>query len=166
MVLSLQEIVLRLLVATVLTGLIGVEREIRQKPAGVRTNALIGLGSAAMTLCGIYAVLMWPAGGGAVDRIASTIIQGVGFLGAGAIIQASGSVHGLTTAATMWVVAGIGIAAGFGFYAIAIVTTFIVLVLLVLFGQLDARLMGDEAEQARRGIIKRMFMKKDKSLPR
>ena len=163
MALSLQEIFLRLLVATVLTGLIGVEREIRQKPAGVRTNALIGLGSAAMTLCGVYAVLAWPAGGGAVDRIASTIVQGVGFLGAGAIIQASGSVHGLTTAATMWVVAGIGIAAGFGFYAIAGATTLIVLILLVLFGPLDAQLMGDEAEKERRGVMKRLFGKSGKN---
>ncbi len=143
MELNLQETLLRLVVATALTGLIGIEREVRKKPAGVRTNALIGLGSAMMTLSGIYVAKTWP---GVTDptRIASIVVQGVGFLGAGAIIQASGSVHGLTTAATMWVVAGIGIAAGLGFYSAALIATLLVLILLMIFGALDARLMGDE----------------------
>jgi len=144
----LQEIAIRLVAATVLTGIIGIEREIRQKPAGVRTNALIGLGSAAMTLTGMMTALSMQ--GGTPDRIASIVVQGIGFIGAGVIIQSSGAVHGLTTAATMWVVAGIGIACGFGYYQIALVTTFIVLVLLAIFGPLDAQLMGREGENGRR----------------
>lgn len=157
MELPLQEMIVRLLAAAILSGLIGIEREIRQKPAGVRTNALIGLGSAVMTLAGILAFTQFPQGSDA-SRIASIVVQGVGFLGAGAIIQSSGAVHGLTTAATMWVVAGIGIACGFGFYSLAGVTTLIVLVLLVIFGPLDAQLMGDEAKQEARGL-KNLFKK-------
>lgn len=145
MELTLTQIVLRLLLAAILTGLIGIEREMRKKPAGVRTNALIGLGSCLMSLGGVYIMAMYPA---VTDptRIASVVVQGVGFLGAGAIIQAKGSVRGLTTAATMWVVAGIGIACGLGFYAAALITTLIVFALLVIFGPLDAKLMGKEKD--------------------
>lgn len=142
MELSFQEILTRLLVATVLAGIIGVEREVRRKPAGARTNALIGLGSSVMTVCGLTAALSLP--GASADRIASIVVQGIGFLGAGAIIQSSGSVHGLTTAATMWVVAGIGIACGFGFYTVAIVATVLALILLAIFGPLDAQLLAAE----------------------
>lgn len=152
MELPLQEIILRLGSAAVLTGLIGIEREVRQKPAGVRTNALIGLGAAAMTLCGVQLASAM-AGGATPDRIASIVVQGVGFIGAGVIIQSSGAVHGLTTAATMWVVAGIGIAAGFGFYDIAIVTSVIVFILLAIFGPLDARLMGKEPDDGKRNVF-------------
>jgi putative Mg2+ transporter-C (MgtC) family protein len=150
MELPLQEILLRLVAATLLTGIIGIEREVRQKPAGVRTNALIGLGAATMTLCGIVIATQWP-GASDPSRIASVIVQGVGFICAGVIIQASGSVHGLTTAATMWVVAGIGIAAGFGLYEIAAITAGLVLVMLAIFGPLDAKFLGDERSQAQRG---------------
>jgi putative Mg2+ transporter-C (MgtC) family protein len=156
MELPLQEIVLRLGSATVLTGLIGIEREIRQKPAGVRTNALIGLGAAAMTISSVQLAAMM-SGTVTPDRIPSIIVQGVGFIGAGVIIQSSGAVHGLTTAATMWVVAGIGIAAGFGFYDIAIVTSIIVFILLAIFGPLDARLMGREPEN---GSVRKLGEKK------
>jgi len=149
MELTLMEIVLRLVLAALLSGLIGIEREMRQKPAGVRTNALIGLGSSLMTLCGIYISSFAPAISDP-SRIASIVVQGIGFLGAGAIIQASGSVRGLTTAATMWVVAGIGIACGFGFYWPAAITAFIVFVLLAIFGPLDAKLMGEESRNEKK----------------
>ncbi len=148
MTFTIQDVATRLVVATILTGIIGIEREIRQKPAGVRTNALIGLGSAIMALTGLTLATTWSgvAGGASPDRIASIVVQGVGFLGAGVIIQSMGAVRGLTTAATMWVVAGIGIACGFGLYPIALVATAIVLVLLAIFGPLDARLMGTESD--------------------
>ncbi|HWQ99757.1 MAG TPA: MgtC/SapB family protein [Candidatus Methylomirabilis sp.] len=138
MELTLQDIALRLGVAMLLSGLIGVERQIRQKPAGFRTNGLVGLGSAAMTIAGL--MLARDMVGVDPTRIASIVVQGVGFLGAGAIIQSAGSVHGLTTAATLWVVAGIGIAAGFGLWQIALLVTLFVLILLVIFGPLDARI--------------------------
>ena len=141
--LTLQELTLRLIAAATLSGLIGMERELHQKPAGIRTNALIGLGAAIMTLAGLSIAAMWPE---TTDpsRVASVVVQGIGFIGAGAIIQASGSIRGLTTAATMWVCAGIGILTGFGFYEGALISTIIVLVLLAVLGPLDAKIMGRE----------------------
>ena len=156
---SLQEITLRLVIATLLCGLIGIEREIHKKPAGIRTNALVGLGSCVMTLCGLYATYVFQ-NGAAPDRIASIVVQGIGFLGAGVIIQAQGEVHGLTTAATMWLVAGIGIAVGFGFYTVAIPATIIALVLLAIFGPLDARLIRMEQERRTRIAASKGFDKK------
>ena len=136
MELSLFDISLRLGVATILSALIGMERQFRRKPAGSRTNGLVGLGSAAMTLTGLMIANGMPDAD--VTRIASVVVQGIGFLGAGVIIQAAGSVRGLTTAATMWVVAGIGIACGFGFWQVALLVTILVLALLLIFSPLDA----------------------------
>ncbi len=159
MELSFQTILLRLVVATVLSGMIGIEREIHQKPAGVRTNALIGLGSAVMALTGVY---IWTLAPTMTDpsRMASIVVQGIGFIGAGAIMQASGSVHGLTTAATMWVVAGIGVACGLGFFTAALAVAVITLILLAIFGPLDYRLMGSEAKEGK-GFFKRFAREKE-----
>ena len=121
------EIIIRLLVAFVLSGLIGVEREFREKPAGLRTNIMVGLGSTLMTLASIQAAGLFQ--GLPVDptRIAAQIVTGIGFLGAGTILHRGPSIIiGLTTAATLWVVAGIGIAVGFGLYLEAMVTTALV----------------------------------------
>jgi putative Mg2+ transporter-C (MgtC) family protein len=163
MELTLQEIVIRLGVATVLSGIIGIEREVKQKPAGVRTNALIGLGSATMSLAGVNALALAP-GTTDIARIASIVVQGIGFLGAGAIIQSSGTVRGLTTAATMWVVAGIGIACGLGFLEMALVVALIVLVLLAIFGPIDAKLMHDEAMEGNGyGFFRQLIKAKKKN---
>src|SRR3989344_1246987 len=136
--LSLLELTLRLTAATLLSGIIGIERQLHHKPAGFRTNGLVGLGSAVMTIVGITAAKDMPG----VDptRIASIVVQGIGFLGAGLIIQSSGAVRGLTTAATLWVVAGIGIACGFGMWQVALLAAALVLVLLVIFDPLDAKI--------------------------
>ncbi|MBU1033145.1 MAG: MgtC/SapB family protein [Patescibacteria group bacterium] len=152
--LTTQEIIIRLVVAMVLSGLIGIEREVKHKPAGVRTNALIGLSAALMTISGLLITNYWP---NVTDptRIASVVVQGIGFLGAGAIIQASGSVRGLTTAATIWAVAGVGIAVGFGFYLAAFITALLILILLVVFGPIDAKLMGTEEEKNGYGLLRR-----------
>jgi MgtC family protein len=106
------EVFLRLALAAALGGAIGLEREYRRKPAGLRTNILIALGSA------LFSVLSFELGSGAgsPDRIAAQIVTGIGFLGAGAILRSGASVHGLTTAATIWVNAAIGMAAGLGSY--------------------------------------------------
>src|SRR5438128_5771188 len=107
---------IRLLLAAVLGGLIGIEREIRDKPAGLRTNILICVGSALyMSLSAEIAQLL----GGDPTRIAAQSISGIGFLGAGAVLHSHGFVLGLTTAATIWVVAGVGLAAGSGKYLVA-----------------------------------------------
>jgi len=123
------EIVRRLLLAALVGGMLGVEREIRQKSAGFRTNILIGIGSAVFTMMSIAI----SADRGDPGRIAAQIVTGMGFLGAGAILRTRNGVHGLTTAATVWVNAALGIAAGAGEYHLAVIGALITLaVLLVL----------------------------------
>src|SRR5690554_6224470 len=119
------DLLLRLLLAAVLGGLVGVERAIGGKPAGFRTNLLICVGATLLTELSIGVATLAPPGRIAGDpaRIAAQIVSGIGFLGAGTIIQSRGSVVGLTTAATLWVVAAIGIAAGSGAYVEAVGTT-------------------------------------------
>ena len=127
------EIALRLVLAAGLSGLVGLERELRERAAGLRTHMLVGLGSALFTVVSAYA---WGdftfdrSQGTVLDptRIAAQIVTGIGFLGAGAIIRQGLSVRGLTTAAGLWVVAAIGMAVGAGFYLPALVTTGLVLV--------------------------------------
>ena len=113
-------ILLRLAVAGALGGAIGLERELRERGAGLRTHLVVCMGSALFTLVSAYAIT-----GPHVDptRIAAQIVSGIGFLGAGAIIRQGLSVRGLTTAATLWLVAAIGMAAGAGSYDAAIIAT-------------------------------------------
>ena len=119
---------LRLLLAAVLGGAIGFQREKVGKPAGLRTHMLICIGAALFTVTSIYAF----SGNADPSRIAAGVVSGIGFLGAGAIIfrTADGYVAGLTTAATIWVAAGIGVAAGAGLYIASLVTTLITLIVL------------------------------------
>jgi putative Mg2+ transporter-C (MgtC) family protein len=128
------DLVLRLLVAAGLGALIGLEREYRQKPAGLRTNILIAVGSALFTLMSIQL----SRGGGTPDRIASQIVTGVGFLGGGAILRSRLSIHGMTTAATIWVNAAIGMAAGAGELATAAIATTITLIVLVVLPPIES----------------------------
>lgn len=125
------EEILALAVAVVLGGLVGLEREINGKPAGIRTNILICLGAAAFTIVSKHLDFEMPNGD---PRMAAGVITGVGFLGAGALIQEGSGIHGLTTAASIWLVASIGIACGAGLYRLAVVVT--LLALLALFGLL------------------------------
>ena len=118
----------RILLAAGLSAVIGLEREYRQKPAGLRTNMLIGIGSAAFM---VLSLGFGQAAGGSADRVAAQVVTGIGFLGAGAILHSSRSVHGLTTAATIWVNAAIGMAAGAGAAGVAIGTTVVTLVVLI-----------------------------------
>lgn len=110
----------RLLLAAALGMVIGLEREARQKAAGVRTNMLIALGSALFTIMSMDLVEGSPADR---SRVASNIVTGVGFLGGGAILRTGHNIQGLTTAATIWVIAAIGMAAGAGRYALAVAAT-------------------------------------------
>jgi uncharacterized membrane protein YhiD involved in acid resistance len=107
---------IRILLAGVLCALIGLEREMEGKPAGIRTYGLVGMGSAIFTVVGIYAF----APNGDPARVAAQIVTGVGFLGAGAIIHGRAHVVGLTTAAGMWVSAAVGMAIGGGLYILGI----------------------------------------------
>jgi putative Mg2+ transporter-C (MgtC) family protein len=123
----------RLLLATVLGGLIGLERQIRHKPAGLRTNMFICFGAA------MFTVLSHQLSGSNTDytRIASQIIPGIGFIGAGSILHSRASVAGLTTAATIFVVASVGMAAGGGLYLTAAFATGIILISLEVLGRME-----------------------------
>jgi putative Mg2+ transporter-C (MgtC) family protein len=116
------EVLLRLFVAAVLGGAIGLERELRERQAGLRTHLVVSVGSALFTLVSAYGFANF---GARVDptRIAAQIVTGIGFLGAGAIIRQGLSVRGLTTAATLWLVAAIGMAAGAGYWEGALIAT-------------------------------------------
>jgi putative Mg2+ transporter-C (MgtC) family protein len=119
------EPLVRLLVALLLGAAVGWEREMQRQPAGFRTHALVGLGSAIFTVVSAFA---FPGPLSDPTRIAAQIVTGIGFLGAGAIIRQGLSVKGLTTAAGLWVVAAIGMAVGAGYYSAALIATGIVLV--------------------------------------
>jgi putative Mg2+ transporter-C (MgtC) family protein len=121
------EMALRLLLAAVLGGIIGFQREMWGKPAGARTLALIGVGSG---LFGVISLLGYL--GNNTSTIAAGVVTGVGFLGAGAILHRHGGVEGLTTAATIWVAAGVGLAAGAGLYILAPAVTAMAFIILLL----------------------------------
>jgi len=142
------ELILRLVLAVVLGGVIGYNRSRHNKPAGLRTMALISLGSAAFTLIGIEAVIqLSELQNGAksltsgvsssinldTSRIIAGIVGGVGFLGAGSIIQSRGRVQGMTSAASIWVTATIGVSVGLGLYLLATTITFIAFLVLILY---------------------------------
>ncbi|OFW04446.1 MAG: hypothetical protein A3I61_11560 [Acidobacteria bacterium RIFCSPLOWO2_02_FULL_68_18] len=125
-------------------AMIGLERELKRKPAGFRTNILICVGAAIYMSVGLLVV---NAGGQPGDpaRIAAQVVTGIGFLGAGSIIQAGGAVIGLTTAATIWVVAGIGLVAGAGFPLLAVCASLLVLLTLVVLGRFEKRVLESDA---------------------
>ena len=137
----LPDFLLKFFVAIVCGGLIGIERERKGKAAGLRTNILICLGAA---LYMIISEFIAKAAGQSSDpaRVAAQVVTGIGFIGAGAIIQSRGTVTGLTTAATIWVVAAIGLTVGAGFHAIALSFTVLVLVTLTLLGRFEHKLLG------------------------
>ncbi len=136
-----------MLAAVLLGALIGLERELSRKPLGLRTNVLICLGAAIFTIISIRIGLSL---GGSPERIAAQIVGGIGFLGAGAIIRDRGTVQGATTAATIWLVASLGMACGAGYFIIAATGTLLALVVLFGFHPLEGRLdryrKGDQGE--------------------
>ena len=128
--LSWADVLLRIVVAGGLGAAIGLERELRERAAGFRTHLLVGVGACVFTLVSAYAWHDFHFGGGVSfdpTRIAAQIVTGIGFLGAGAIIRQGFTVRGLTTAATLWVVAAIGMAAGAGYYSAAVIAAALVL---------------------------------------
>jgi putative Mg2+ transporter-C (MgtC) family protein len=131
----LSSTIVRLLIAAILGGTIGLERQLRHKPAGLRTNMFICFGAA------MFTVLSKQLAGTEADsaRIAAQIIPGIGFIGAGSILHSRGSVTGLTTAATLFVVASVGMAAGGGLYITAVFATVLILVALAVLGNLEGR---------------------------
>ena len=127
------DLIQRMLLAVAIGGMIGAERELHRKSAGFRTNILIALGAAVFTIAGL--TLAPPTGD--PTRIAAQIVTGIGFLGAGAILRNRDGVHGLTTAATVWVNAALGVAAGAGQFHLALIGGVIVLLVLLVLGPIE-----------------------------
>lgn len=139
------EILFRLSLSVFLSGLIGLERQLHRRTAGLRTHILVSLGSCLIMLTSLYVfdiykneVPLDPA------RIAAGVITGIGFLGAGTIIREREKVRGLTTAASLWVVAGIGLALGVGFYKAGIFTTILALIVLFFLRYVETIAFGEE----------------------
>jgi putative Mg2+ transporter-C (MgtC) family protein len=136
-------LVLRLILAAALGAAVGVNRELRHEPAGLRTHALVALGAALLTVIGL--ALTGVNGGGdpsATSRILQGIVAGVGFIGGGVILRRDDSkgVHGLSTAASIWIVAATGVAAGCGLWRAAVATVLLVLIILILGAPIDRAL--------------------------
>ena len=125
-----------LVTAVVLGGLIGLEREIHQKPAGLRTNILICMGAATF----IVMANRMSAGPDTIARMTAGIVAGIGFIGGGTVLRGQTNIYGITTAATIWVVTSIGIACGMQFYDIAVAVTLLSLLVLTVLNPLDRRI--------------------------
>lgn len=134
-ILPVQEDLLRIGISITCGSIIGFEREYRNKSAGFRTIVLICLGSTIFTIVSKYGV-------GSDDRIAANIITGIGFIGAGVIFKDKFSVMGLTTAAVIWTAAGIGMAAGIGYYGLALTLTLVTVIVLAVFHKVEKALEG------------------------
>jgi putative Mg2+ transporter-C (MgtC) family protein len=128
------ELTLRLVVALLLGGAIGWERELQRMPAGFRTHALVCLGAAIFTVISAYA---FTGPGSDPTRIAAQIVSGIGFLGGGAILHYGGTVRGLTTAASLWSVAAVGMAAGAGLFVLAGISAVLVIIGLEVFQRVE-----------------------------
>jgi putative Mg2+ transporter-C (MgtC) family protein len=137
----------RLIVAAALGALVGGEREIHGHPAGIRTHMLVALGSGIFTIMSIHGFGQGPGTGIDPTRIAAQIVSGIGFLGAGAILKDGVIIRGLTTAASLWATAAVGLAAGAGEYVIAVVAAAIILVSLWPINALAERLHGSSSPE-------------------
>ena len=143
-------VILRILVAAVLGGFMGLERGLKNRAAGLRTYMLVCVGACLIMLTNQFIFQTYVQGDPV--RMGAQVISGIGFLGAGAIIQDKGKVRGLTTAASLWVVAAIGLAVGAGMYLTAISTTFFLFLILSVFAKLEEKTMRKtkaKAEKAR-----------------
>jgi putative Mg2+ transporter-C (MgtC) family protein len=139
------QIIIRLILSVLLSGLIGLERQIHRRTAGLRTHILVSLGSCLIMLTSLYVFDIYkdkvPLDPG---RIAAGVITGIGFLGAGTIIRDREGVKGLTTAASLWVVAGIGLATGCGFYTASLFTTLLTLIVLFFLRYIEDKMLIKE----------------------
>lgn len=149
---DIEIMLIRLVMAALLGGVVGLEREYNHHPAGFRTHLLVSVGSCLMMLLAFYGFQDYIAANeGNVNfdpsRLAAYVVSGIGFLGAGTILVQGSSVKGLTTAASIWVVAGIGLTVGAGLYGPALIATFIVIISLFILAKVNLRISGDEQEE-------------------
>lgn len=135
------EIIIRLVLSAVMGGLIGIEREVNNRPAGLRTHVLVTVGSALIMLISIDGFSDAVNRSGDPARLAAQVVSGIGFLGAGTIMRTGTNINGLTTAASLWVSAGLGLAIGSGYYMGAIVTGIIVMITLMTLGSLEKKVL-------------------------
>ena len=143
-------ILFRILFSAFLSGLVGIEREIHGRAAGLRTHILVGVGSTLFMITSVLVAFNYSTTGSVdASRIAAQVVTGIGFLGAGAIIRSGGSIRGLTTAASIWAMAAIGLAVGAGLYTAAAITTVVVLAVLIL-SRLEERM---ELKQGTRRLV-------------
>lgn len=140
---TLESAVFKLLLSLVLGGIVGIERKRKGQMAGVRTFALICMGSTLAMIVSAYIPIIYNLKVGDPARVAAQVVSGVGFLGAGAILQNKGSIRGLTTAAGIWIVAALGLAIGVGLYLIAIITTAFILFTLVSLERYEHQVMSE-----------------------
>jgi len=150
MYLTINEIILRIFVGFLLSGIIGIEREGINRPAGLRTHILVGTGSTLIMITGIFLAETYPDTDAA--RLGAQVVSGIGFLGAGTIIKEGVSVRGLTTAASLWATAGIGLACGAGFLLPAVFTTAIVMFSLIFFQKLN-RVLTSRRHEIRINVL-------------
>ncbi len=134
------EITIRIILSAILGGIIGIERESVNRPAGFRTHILVALGSTIVMLTNIYLVTIVHTTNVAPGRFGAAVISGIGFLGAGTIIKEGSSVKGLTTAASLWATACIGVTLGAGMYIVSLLSTFIVFITLELFPKFEEKM--------------------------
>ncbi|NOT34863.1 MAG: MgtC/SapB family protein [Candidatus Eisenbacteria bacterium] len=140
-----------MLVSLGLGTLVGLEREAGRKPAGLRTHVLVCVGSTVYVLISAHAAAIAPGNTYDPTRVVHGVITGVGFLGAGAIIRREGMTHGLTTAASIWTAAAIGVAVGVRAYALASITTAIALLVLEVYRWLEKKVPRDDPNESRGG---------------
>jgi putative Mg2+ transporter-C (MgtC) family protein len=147
------ELIARPAVAVLGGGMLGWQRERHNKPAGLRTQMMVALGASMFTLATLefYRSISLAAGTARIDplRVVEGVIGGIGFLGAGCIIQSRGSVEGITTAATIWVVGAFGVCCGLGYYGFAATTVALALVVLSVFGVLEKQVLEPRWSRAR-----------------
>lgn len=130
---------IRIVIVLVLAGMIGLQREKQHKPAGFRTHVMVGLGSALTMMTGIYMMELYPHLNIDPARMSAQVISGIGFLGAGTILKEKGSIVGLTTASSIWLVGCMGLAVGIGFYAGAVAVSLISFISLTKIGKMPGK---------------------------
>ncbi|NPB08398.1 MAG: MgtC/SapB family protein [Aquificae bacterium] len=140
------EALLRVVLSALIGAVIGLERERRKQPAGLRTHAVLSVGSCLITLVSIYTAYEYGGEHSDPTRITAQIVSGIGFLGAGAILRFGLTVKGLTTAASLWSTAGLGMAVGSGMYVLSVFTTLVMLFLLSMVSRIEKEVIGSKGE--------------------
>lgn len=140
-------VLVRILVAAALGGIVGIERELRDRPAGFRTHMLVSLGACLFTLVGVFAFEKTSDASTDFTRIASQVVVGIGFLGGGTILRHGSAIRGLTTAASLWVTAAVGLAVGMGFYFAATTVAVVAVVALAGLKPIEKRFMRGSRQE-------------------